>query len=99
MKNPNAEKELDVDNKFFFPLHRIRSIMKQDKFYTPKTEAVTAMARATEYFGEYFLEELKKITEGKNRIDTKDLFECISVNQRIFGFLDCLIDDYGMVTK
>jgi hypothetical protein len=32
------------------------------------------MARATEYFGEYFLEELKKLTEGKNRLDTKDMF-------------------------
>lgn len=47
ISNPNAEKEIDPDNKFFFPLHRIRSIMKQDTFYAPKTEAVTAMARAT----------------------------------------------------
>lgn len=53
------------------------------------------MARATEYFGEYFLEELKKIVSGKNRIDTKDLFDCISANQKTFGFLDCLIDDYA----
>jgi hypothetical protein len=36
MKNSQAEKELDAENKFFFPLHRIRAIMKQDKFYTPK---------------------------------------------------------------
>ncbi len=57
------------------------------------------MARATEYFGEYVLEELKKITEGKNRIDTKDLFDCISANSRIFGFLDCLIDDYALTAK
>ena len=37
IKNPNADKEEDVENKFFFPLHRIKSIMKQDKFYAPKT--------------------------------------------------------------
>lgn len=74
INNPDAEKDIDPDNKFFFPLHRIRSIMKQDKMFAPKTEAVAAMARATEYFGEYVLEELRKITEGKNRIDTKDLF-------------------------
>ena len=37
IKNPDTEKELDLDNKFFFPLHRIKSIMKQDKFYAPKT--------------------------------------------------------------
>lgn len=42
---------------------------------------------------------MKKIASGKSRIDTKDLFDCISANQRTFGFLDCLIDDYAHTGK
>jgi hypothetical protein len=30
---------------------------------------------------------MKKIKEGKNRVDTEDLFNCINNNQSIFGFL------------
>lgn len=38
IKNPEGDKDVDIgDNKFFFPLHRIKAIMKQDKFYAPKT--------------------------------------------------------------
>ena len=42
---------------------------------------------------------MKKIASGKNRIDTKDLFDCISANQKTFWFLDCLIDDYAQTGK
>lgn len=45
--NPNNEKEIDLENKYFFPLHRIKSIMKQDSYYAPRTEAVAAMAKTT----------------------------------------------------
>ena len=37
ISNPNNEKEIDVENKYFFPLHRIKSIMKQDTYYAPRT--------------------------------------------------------------
>jgi hypothetical protein len=59
MNNPNHEGK-DSLNKYLFPLHRIKSIMKQDSFYTPKAEAVASMSKATEIFGEYLLEEIKK---------------------------------------
>ena len=67
--------------KNLFPLHRIRAIMKQDAYYSAKIEATTAMAKATEYFAEFFLDEIKKLTEGKNRIDAKVLYDCISIFQ------------------
>ena len=66
--------------KSLFPLQRIRAIMKQDSYYSAKVEATTAMAKATEYFAEFFLEEIKKLTEGKNRIDAKVLYDCISIS-------------------
>jgi hypothetical protein len=53
--------------------------MRQDSFYAPKVEATAAMAKATEYFAEYILEETKKLTEGQSRIDAKALFDCISI--------------------
>jgi phage shock protein A len=52
--------------------------MKQDPYYSAKVEATVAMGKATEYFAEFFLEEIKKLTEGKNRIDAKVLYDCIS---------------------
>lgn len=52
--------------------------MKQDSYYSAKVEATVAMGKATEYFAEFFLEEIKKLTEGKNRIDAKVLYDCIS---------------------
>ncbi len=43
--NPNVvSKEA---TKYLFPLQRIRSIMKQDSNYNPKTEAFTTMSKAT----------------------------------------------------
>jgi hypothetical protein len=30
--------------------------MRQDSYYAPKTEAYSAMAKAAEYFADYFLE-------------------------------------------
>jgi len=52
--------------------------MRQDQYYAPKTEAYSAMAKAAEYFGDYLLEEVKRMSEGKNRIDHHLLYECIS---------------------
>ena len=71
--------------------------MKQDPSYAPKAEAVSTFAKATEYFGIYLLDEVKKVTEGKGRIDSKHLYDCISNllsdvgNQRTLYFLECLI--------
>lgn len=48
--------------KYFYPLARVKAIMRQDTFYAPKVEATLAMAKAAEYFTEYILEETKKIT-------------------------------------
>lgn len=33
------------------------------------------------------------MTEGKSRITSQDLYECISAKNRVLGFLDCLIDE------
>lgn len=52
--------------------------MRQDQYYAPKTEAYSAMAKAAEYFADFFLEEVKRMSEGKNRIDHRLLYECIS---------------------
>ena len=51
--NPNAQKQ---GSKYLFPLHRIRAILRQDTHYTPKTEGVTTMSKAAEYFGDQLLE-------------------------------------------
>lgn len=55
-RDPNFNKKSAAGNKTFFPLHRVKSIMKQDGYYTANTENVTAMANSVEYFGEYLLE-------------------------------------------
>lgn len=68
----------DITPKYFYPLARVKAIMRQDSFYAPKAEATIAMAKAAEYFTEYILEETKKITEGQHRIDAKVFFDCIS---------------------
>lgn len=68
----------DITPKYFYPLARVKAIMRQDSFYAPKAEATMAMAKAAEYFTEYILEETKKITEGQHRIDAKAFFDCIS---------------------
>ena len=60
-KDPNFKKSAG-GNKCFFPLHRVKSIMKQDSYYTTNTENVTSMTHAVEYFGEYLLEEIKKMS-------------------------------------
>jgi hypothetical protein len=36
------------------------------------------MAKAAEYFAEYMLEEVKRMSEGKSRIDHGLLYDCIS---------------------
>lgn len=77
LENPNAQAK-DVTSKYLFPLQRIKTIMKQDPNYAPKTDAVTTMSKATEYFGDFLLEEVKRIGEGKNRVDYKLLYDCIS---------------------
>lgn len=47
-RDPNfAKKNLSNSKKFFFPLHRVKAIMKQDNAFTATTENVSAMARAT----------------------------------------------------
>ncbi len=56
MNNPAATQRDNNSAKYIFPLHRIKCIMKQDTYYAPKAEATSAMAKATEYFAEYFLE-------------------------------------------
>lgn len=62
-KDPNFKKSGNSEgNKLFFPMHRVRAIMKQDNYYTATTENVTSMTRAVEYFGEYLLEEVKKMS-------------------------------------
>lgn len=97
INNPNGGQE-QGGPKYLFPLHRIRAIMKQDTYYSAKVEATAAMSKTTEYFAEFFLEEIKKLTEGKNRIDSKVLYDCISINNlnldnnRSFSFLECLIE-------
>lgn len=53
------------------------------------------MAQATEYFGEYLLEEIKKNTEGKKRIDITDFFLTLNSNQSNLWFLNCLIDEHN----
>ena len=58
--NPNFKTK--NSNKHLFPLHRVKAIMKQDADYRAGAEAVSAMSKATEYFGQYVLEEVKKQT-------------------------------------
>lgn len=46
-KDPNFKKGGNSEgNKLFFPMHRVRAIMKQDTYYTATTENVTSMTRA-----------------------------------------------------
>ena len=52
--------------------------MRQDDYYAPKTEGVSTMEKATQLFAENMLEEVKRMSEGKNRIDYRLLYECIS---------------------
>lgn len=95
-KDPNyGKKSTASSKKFFFPLSRVKTIMKQDNFYTASTDNVTAMTRSAQYFGQFLLEEIKKTSEGKKRIDATDLFDCINANQTNLWFLDCLIDEYN----
>ena len=55
-KYPNFSKRSNNSaNKTFFPLYRVKAIMKQDSYYTASTENVTAMTKTVEYFGEYLL--------------------------------------------
>ena len=53
------------------------------------------MSKAVEFFGEFLLQEIKKHTEGKKRIDHNDLFETINTNQSNLWFLECLIDEHN----
>ena len=39
------------------------------------------------------MEDVKKQTEGKNRVTADDFFECINAKNKVYGFLDCLIDE------
>lgn len=94
-QDPNFTKKGQTSNKFMFPLHRVKAIMKQDTAYTASTENISAMARATEYFGEYFLEEVKKNTEGKKRIEVGDFFATMNSNQTNLWFLNCLLDEFN----
>lgn len=81
MNNPEIQQSsLTKMDDYALPLHRIRSIMKQDTYYAPKTEAVAAMSKATEHFAYLLLQEVKQITEGKHRIIANDLYDCISNN-------------------
>lgn len=78
--------------------------MKQDPHYTPKAEATAALSKATEYFALFLLEEVKKVSDGKNRIDSKVLYDCISTiasyvdNKNSLSFLDCLIEEHNKET-
>lgn len=49
--DPNWGKKNKSSKSYFFPLHRIRAIMKQDSDYATSSENIAAMANATEYFG------------------------------------------------
>lgn len=91
--DPNFGKKHKTASHFFFPLHRVKAIMKQDSSYATSTESVTAMSRAAEHFGEYLLEEVKRSTEGKKRIELSDLFEAVNNNQSSLWFLNCLVDE------
>ena len=70
----NPEEKHEGGSKYLFPLHRVKGIMKQDTLYTPKPEAVATMSYATEFFAEHLLEDVKRSTEGKNRVDIHTLF-------------------------
>jgi hypothetical protein len=72
----------------------VRNILKQDSDYNPKGEAISCLSLSTQYFAEYFLQEVKKFTEGKKKIDLSDMFECIHSGPGNLWFLECLADDY-----
>lgn len=45
--DPNfAVRNKGTGSNYFFPLHRVRGIMKQDNFYTTSAENVTTMTKA-----------------------------------------------------
>lgn len=45
--DPNFKSKNKVGSKnFFFPLYRVKAIMKQDTYYTASTENVSTMAKA-----------------------------------------------------
>jgi len=94
--DPNWGKKNKSSKSYFFPLHRIRAIMKQDSDIATTNDNIPAMANAVEYFGEYLLEEVKKTTKDKKRIELGDLFEAINNNQNNLWFLNCLIDEYNL---
>ena len=58
----------------------MKAILKQDPNYAPRVDGIVTMSRAAEYFGDYMLEEVKRMNEGKNRIDYRMLYDCISTN-------------------
>ena len=93
--DPNFKSKTDKGKSYLFPLHRVKAIMKQDSDYRPGTEAVATMSKAVEFFGEFLLQEIKKHTEGKKRVDHNDLFETINTNQSNLWFLECLIDEHN----
>ena len=93
-RDPNFKKA--STNQLFFPMHRVRAIMKQDPYYTTSAENVSAMTKTVEYFGEYLLEEVRKVSEGKKRVDASELFDAINTNQSQLWFLNCLIDEHNM---
>lgn len=43
--DPNFGKKNNLSKNFFFPLHRVRTIMKQDEYFTTSAENVTAMTK------------------------------------------------------
>lgn len=91
--DPNfINKIQSTKNMYLFPLNRIKAIMKQDTNYTTSNDNITAMTKTVEYFAEYLLEEIKKSTEGKKKIDAADLYEIINSNQNTHWFLNCIID-------
>ena len=50
--DPNfGKKNKSASKSYFFPLHRIKAIMKQDTGFTTNTENISAMSKAAEYFG------------------------------------------------
>lgn len=93
-KDPNFKR--NAASQTLFPMHRVRTIMKQDSYYTATAENVSAMTKTVEYFGEYLLEEVRKVSQGKKKIDVGDLFDAINANQSQLWFLNCLIDEHNI---
>ncbi len=49
--DPNFGKKKESSKNYFFPLHRVKAIMKEDNAFTATTENVSTMAKCAEYFG------------------------------------------------